>query len=115
MMSYQLTYSGLSSVATAAHIHFAQRGVNGGVVAFPCGGGGKPACPPNGGTVNGTITASDILAVAEQGVAAGDFAGVVRAIQSGTAYVNVHSTQFPAGEIRGQIRAGDHETEDGSD
>src|SRR5690349_12175542 len=49
-ITYQLAYSGLSSTATVAHIHFAQRGVNGGVVAFLCGGGNKPACPPNGGT-----------------------------------------------------------------
>ena len=26
-----------------AHVHFAQRGVNGGVSFFLCGGGGKPS------------------------------------------------------------------------
>jgi hypothetical protein len=102
-ISYKLTYSGLSSPVTAAHIHFAQRGVNGGVIAFLCGGGNAPACPPNGGTVTGTITAADILAIPTQGLAAGDFAGAVRAIKSGNTYVNVHSTNFPEGEIRGQI------------
>ena len=42
-IDYELTYSNLSSTASAAHIHFAQPGVNGGIVAFLCGGGGKPA------------------------------------------------------------------------
>ncbi len=102
-ISYTLTYSGLSSSVTAAHIHFAQPGVNGGVIAFLCGGGGKPACPPSGGTVTGIITAADILAVSGQGITAGDFAGAVRAIESGNTYVNVHSTIYPMGEIRGQI------------
>ena len=105
-ISFELTYSGLSTSALAAHIHFAQRGVNGGIFAFLCGGGGKPACPPAGGTVTGTITAADILAPApDQGLAAGDFAGAVRALRSGNTYANVHSTRFPAGEIRGQIPA----------
>jgi hypothetical protein len=104
-LSYELTYAGLSTPAVVAHIHFAQRGVNGGIFAFLCGGGGKPACPPAGGTVTGTIAAADILAPApDQGLAAGDFAGALRALRSGNTYANVHSTRFPAGEIRGQIR-----------
>ena len=102
-ISYTLTYSGLSSPATVAHIHFAQPGVNGGVIAFLCGGGGKPACPAAGGTVTGVITAADIIGPTDQGIAKGDFAGAVRAIESGNTYVNVHSTTYPAGEIRGQI------------
>ena len=106
---YRLTYSGLTAPATVAHIHFAQPGVNGGVMAFLCGGGGKPACPANGGTVTGTITAADVQAInttgaTDQGVAAGDFAGALRILQSGNAYVNVHSSRFTAGEIRGQVR-----------
>jgi CHRD domain len=106
-ISYTLTYSGLSSTATVSHIHFAQRGVNSVPFVFLCGGGGKPACPPDGGTVTGTITAADILAIPDQGLAAGDFAGAVRAIESGNTYVNVHTTLFPAGEIRGQIQSND--------
>jgi CHRD domain len=105
-IDYTLTYSDLtSSPALFAHIHFAQRGVNGAVVAFLCGGGGKPACPDSGGTVTGTITAADVLGVADQNVAAGDFPGLLRIVRSGDAYANVHTVKFPAGEIRGQIRA----------
>ena len=107
-ISYTLTFSGLTTPALASHIHFAQPGVNGGIFAFLCGGGSKPACPAAGGTVTGTITAADILApTPDQGLAAGDFAGAVRAIQSGNTYANVHTTRFPAGEIRGQLKTGE--------
>ncbi len=102
-ISYTLTYSALQGGSPfTAHIHFAQKSVNGGVVAFLCGGGSKPAaCPAGGGTVTGLIVATDILAV--QGIAAGDLAAALKAIRSGVTYANVHSTNFPGGEIRGQI------------
>jgi hypothetical protein len=104
-IDYTLTYSGFTSPVLFAHIHFAQRAVNGGVVAFLCGGGGKPACPATAGTVTGTIAAADVVAVADQNVTAGDFPGLLRIVRSGDAYGNVHSVRFPAGEIRGQIAA----------
>ncbi len=106
-ISYRLTYSSLAAPATASHIHFAQPRVSGGIFAFLCGGGGKPACPPGGGTVTGTITAADVLGLPGQGLSAGDFAGALLIIRSGNAYVNVHTTRFPAGEIRGQVRTGE--------
>ena len=110
-LTYTLTYSGLSTPAFMAHIHFAQRGVNGGVFIWLCGSAsapgpaGTPTCPPGGGTVTRTITAAAIQAVPDQGVPAdGTFAGVVRILESGNAYANVHTTRFPGGEIRGQIK-----------
>jgi hypothetical protein len=30
-------------------------------------------------------------------------AGLLAAIQAGNAYVNVHTSQFPPGEVRGQL------------
>jgi CHRD domain len=102
-IDYSLTYSDLTGPAAAAHIHFAQKGVNGGVVAFLCGQAGKP-CPPSG-TVTGTIKAADIVAILDQNVTARDFAGAMRIIRSGDAYVNVHTPMFTGGEIRGQIKA----------
>jgi len=102
--NYTLTYSGLSSAALFAHIHVGQRNVAGGVVIFLCGGGGKPSCPVTSGSVSGTISAADVVSVPAQGIAGGDLTNVLRAIRSGVAYVNVHSTTSPAGEIRGQIR-----------
>jgi hypothetical protein len=38
-----------------------------------------------------------------QGIAAGEFAEVLKAIRAGVVYVNVHSALFPGGEIRGQL------------
>ena len=108
-ITYKLEYSGLSSAATQAHIHFGQRNVSGGVSAFLCGGGTKPACPPSGGTVTGTIVASDVIGPANQGIAAGEMAELIAAIRAGRAYANVHTTTFPGGEIRGQISGGNDE------
>jgi hypothetical protein len=118
-IQYTLTYSGLSSPATAAHIHFGQAGVNGGPVAFLCGGGTAPACPPAGGTVTGTITATDILAIStpgatDQGLSAGDFASAIALLDAGDGYLNVHSTRFAAGEIRAQITVRDQTAQAGA-
>jgi hypothetical protein len=102
-ISYTLTYSGFTSAPTVAHLHFAQKGVAGGVVAFLCGGGGKPGCPASG-SVSGTITSADVQAIPSQGIAAGDLASVLRAMGARKIYVNVHSADFPNGEIRGQVQ-----------
>ena len=105
-ITYTLTYSNLSSTASASHIHFGQEAVAGGVVAFLCGGGGKPACPATGGTVSGTIVAADILDLPAQGIAAGEINEVLMAMARGVTYVNLHSANFPPGEIRGQVVRG---------
>jgi hypothetical protein len=113
-ITYKLSYSGLSSAVTQAHIHFAQRGVNGGIIVYLCDNtglapGGTPACPDSG-TVTGKVTAADVnppnnpLPVTDQGIAPGDFAALVDAIEHDTGYINVHTTTYPAGEIRGQLR-----------
>jgi hypothetical protein len=107
-ISYELSYSGLQGSITQAHIHFAQEGVNGAIVIFLCsnlgnGPAGTQACPASPGSISGTATADDVLAVAAQGISAGQMHKVLRAIRSGIAYVNVHSTLFPGGEIRGQL------------
>jgi hypothetical protein len=113
-LSYKLTYSKLSSSAFMAHIHFAQPAVNGGIFLWLCGSAtapgpvGTPTCPPNGGTVSRSgVTAADIQAVSAQNLSAGDFAGALSIIRSGDAYVNIHTTLFPAGEIRGLVKSGD--------
>ncbi|TMB79530.1 MAG: CHRD domain-containing protein [Chloroflexi bacterium] len=72
------------------------------------GPAGTPTCPAGGGTVSRSgVTASDIRPVPDQNVAAGDFPGALRIIESGDAYVNVHTVNFPGGEIRGEVKSED--------
>jgi hypothetical protein len=105
-IDYELTFADLEGGAAAAsHIHLGQRATAGGVSAFLCGGGGKPACPPTGGTVTGTIRKADVIGPTGQGIAPGEFDELVRAMRAGFTYVNVHNAGRPTGEIRGQVRA----------
>jgi CHRD domain len=117
-ITFELTYEDLEGVGTTpfvtngvvlfSHIHVSAPGVNGGVAVFFCGGGGKPTpCPTPSGTVSGVIAASEIVGPAAQGINQGEptaFEELVRAIRSGFAYANLHTTRWPGGEIRGQLR-----------
>jgi hypothetical protein len=107
-MTYTLTYNAPEGTVTQAHLHFAQRDVNGGIVIFLCsnlGNGpvGTQSCPSHSGTVTGTIEADDVLAVAGQSANAGDLLSVLRAIRAGIVYANVHTDLLPGGSIRGQL------------
>jgi CHRD domain len=100
---YELRYRGLEGGPVLfAHIHLGRPATNGGVVAFLCGGGDKPACPQSG-TVTGVIDPADVIGPAEQGIDPGEFRELVRAIKNGSAYTNVHTEAFPTGEIRGPV------------
>jgi hypothetical protein len=109
VITFRLRFRDLSTPSLFAHIHLGQKDVNGGVSAFFCGGGGKPACPTGNDSeavVSGTIVPTDIVGPAGQGIAAGEFDELVHAIKAGVTYANVHSEMFPGGEIRGQIERG---------
>jgi hypothetical protein len=115
MIEYELSYSGLQGTVSMAHIHFAQRGVNGSIVLWLCQTAAAPApasvaaltpeCPASG-MVSGTLTAANVVAAGttSQLILAGELAEVIAAIRAGRAYVNVHALPLnPGGELRGQI------------
>ena len=85
MVCWELSWSNLLAPATAAHIHFAPVGVNGGVVVplavTPTTTGYSSGCQEN-------VNAALIQAII-------DFPERY--------YVNVHTSVFPGGEIRGQL------------
>ena len=110
-MRYQLIVANIWNVV-ASHIHLAPAGVNGAVVVFLYG----PAAPA-GGRLDGVIAEGTFTAADFVGQLAGEpMSALVDAMQSGNAYVNVHTNDgvaptntgpgdFPGGEIRGQIQA----------
>ena len=84
---------------TQAHIHLGRPGQNGPVVAFLFGRSAF-GISTGRGVVRGTLTARNLVGPL-QGRTIRD---LVREIRNGNAYVNVHTTQHPNGEIRGHIR-----------
>jgi hypothetical protein len=106
-VEWVLNYFNIEGNVTQAHLHLAQRGVNGGIVVFLCtnlgNSPGTQACPAKGGTISGTFTAANVLAVGGQSVSAGDLASFLRGIRAGVVYANVHTDQLPGGSIRGQL------------
>ena len=113
-IAYRLSYDGLQGEVRQAHIHIGQKGVNGGVSVFLCQTaanpdptGLAPLCPASG-EVTGLLLPASVIGPSGQGITPGEFAELVAAIRKGVAYVNVHSSLFPAGEIRGQLDRGLH-------
>lgn len=112
-IKFRLRYSDLEGAVQQAHIHFGQKGVNGAITVFLCtnlgnGPEGTPLCPAPPGEVELTLTADDVTNLAAvQGISEGEFGELRRAIRNGAAYVNVHSTMWTGGEIRGQLRVVD--------
>jgi hypothetical protein len=100
-LHYRLIVANLDNV-TQAHIHLAAAGANGPVVVWL-----YPAAPPaqliegttNGNLAMGTITAANLVGP----LVGGSLDDLVEHIRNGNAYVNVHTSQFPPGEIRAQL------------
>ncbi|MGE5174231.1 MAG: CHRD domain-containing protein [Betaproteobacteria bacterium] len=97
-LSYTLTLKNIENV-TAAHIHAGKKGDNGAPVAGLFAGPKKEG-KFSGEVAKGTITDKDLF-----GSLAGQTIGdLVKMIQEGGAYVNVHTDKYPDGEVRGQIK-----------
>jgi hypothetical protein len=86
-LDVDLSYSGLTTAATNAHIHCcAPPGVVAPVVI--------PFIPAGFVIGNTSGTFSHLFTLAP---------GQAAQIESGLSYINIHTAQFPGGEIRGQI------------
>lgn len=97
-LHYSLTVANIENV-TASHIHLAPAGANGGVVVFLFGPA-APAGPLAGKIAMGTITGANLI----NALAGEPLSVLIDHMRSGNAYVNVHTSQIPGGEIRGQIQ-----------
>jgi hypothetical protein len=112
-MSVSITFSGLTSGTTASHIHSA--------TTTPFTGTAMVATQvpyftgfPLGVTSGTYSNLFDLLSAssynpafvtAHGGTVAGAESALVSSIASGTAYLNIHTTNFPGGEIRGFLIA----------
>lgn len=95
-LSYKLFVANMENVR-ASHIHLAPEGQNGPVVVFLFGG--PTVENPNGVLAEGTLTSANLI-----GLLAGQtIEDLMDHIEAGNAYVNVHTNNYPGGEIRGQI------------
>ncbi len=101
---------------TQAHIHLGAPDENGPVIAFllkfadSVTGPEEDAVTPRGALVEqGTITADDVIAL--DGFD-GSLESLIAEMDAGNTYVNVHTVENPAGEVRGQIVLDDDEGDD---
>lgn len=82
-LAWRMTFRGLTGKAGSAHVHLGKAGRAGPVavpLCGPCRSGGRGTAKLNARTV--------------------------KALLNGGAYVNVHTSKNPAGEIRGQVKKG---------
>jgi hypothetical protein len=100
-LHYTLTVQDITDV-TQAHIHVGGPNENGPVVV-PLFQTDEPTSCLNGVLAEGSLTAADLVGP----LRGKDVSALAEEITAGNTYVNVHTTQHPKGEIRGQI----HETE----
>lgn len=100
-LRYKLIVANIENV-TMAHIHLAPFGVDGPVVAWLYPAAPPPMLIPD--RVNGVLAAGVITAANLVGPLAGQtLDDLIVELEVGNAYVNVHTSQYGGGEIRGQI------------
>ncbi len=100
-IEFYVAAKNLSSNITQAHIHLGAAGANGPVVVF--------LVRPTSVSGQAFVTVGKFTPADQVGPLAGQttFDQLLKALGSGNAYVNIHTVNFPAGEVRGQTKAVD--------
>jgi hypothetical protein len=91
-VDFEVDVNGITAV-TAAHIHSGAAGVNGPIRVNLFLG-------PTTGNLSGTLVEASLTSTDVMGIT---YEALLAEMRAGTAYVNVHTTANPAGEIRGQL------------
>jgi hypothetical protein len=82
-INYRVVVDGLTDQAAMAHLHMAPAGQDGPVVVNLTDG-------IDGNVISGSFDPTE-------------FEGLLEAMNAGEIYINVHTAQFPGGEVRGQL------------
>lgn len=99
---FRLNVANIENI-TQAHIHLAPAGQNGPVVAWLYPAGPPAILIPE--RFQGVLSAGVLTADSLVGPLAGEpLDALISEMMNGNTYVNVHTSQFPAGEVRGQIQ-----------
>ena len=95
-LTYSVSVTNLSGPPLFSHIHIGAPGTNGPVRFNFCGTSDTPAC---------TATTSGVIASGTGATLAGGITidSLMSAIRAGNAYVNVHTSANPGGEVRGWL------------
>jgi len=110
-LDYQLSISDLNGVVTGAHIHKGSIGTNGPVVATLktgntfAGASASTSGTDGGGSTSTSVSGTIISADLKGPLAGKQVTDLIRLIEDGKAYVNVHTHQNSNGEIRGQLKS----------
>ena len=100
---YRLLYYSLDGgKVTGAHLHLGRPGVAGGVIAPLVA---KEWCKGADFGWHGELEAKSVVGPAAQGIAPRELEKLLRALDAGAVYVNLHTEKFQNGEIRGAVKA----------
>jgi len=88
-MQWVINFQNLTAGVNAAHFHQGPPGVPGGIVV------NIPLVPSPAGSTSGQFTGAQVIPAA-----------LVNELRAGNLYINIHTSTFPGGEIRGQVHRG---------